>query len=602
MKRPWQIWLLFALCLSVVLAAMAWVSLTALRLDCAEAQAQRRAALEEDVRLALWRMDSALTPLVARESARPYFTYSAFYPAERTYTRMFAEIEPGEVLMPSPMLTEEFKYILLHFQFEPDGLLSSPQVPTSNMRDLAEEGYTTPEKIQTAARLLGELAHRVDRDKLLALLPTPEPRPHVASAVSRRMVAARRGDYQSPQGQFQRNTLESQARIQSYQKAASPKARGGKMNMPQMDQILDERRFGTDVEGPVEMVEGVLYPVWCDEALLLVRRVSVNGKEYIQGCRLDWPKVREWLLGEVAELFPNADLRPAATAGIMRRLAALPVELLPRETPPVITDGISPVMVSLVIAWACVLLAAAAVAVLLKGAVSLSERRGAFVSAVTHELRTPLTTFRIYTDMLAEKMVPDEEKRKKYLQTLRTEAERLGHLVENVLAYARLERGRGRKRLEGVSLADLRERVRDRLTQRAEQANMQAVIEDGDAWDRVRVWADQSAVEQILFNLVDNACKYAVSAEDRRIHIRAGCEGRRATLSVCDHGPGIEAREARRLFRPFSKSSSEAANSAPGVGLGLALCRSLARDMGGKLRLESNIPEGACFVLSLKLR
>ena len=73
---------------------------------------------------------------------------------------------------------------------------------------------------------------------------------------------------------------------------------------------------------------------------------------------------------------------------------------------------------------------------------SLSERRGAFVSAVTHELRTPLTTLRMYTEMLADGMVPDEPRRRSYLQTLRAEADRLGHLVENVLAYSRLERNR----------------------------------------------------------------------------------------------------------------------------------------------------------------
>ena len=83
--------------------------------------------------------------------------------------------------------------------------------------------------------------------------------------------------------------------------------------------------------------------------------------------------------------------------------------------------------------------------------VALSERRGAFVSAVTHELRTPLTTFRMYAEMLAEGMVPSPEARQKYLETLRREADRLAHLVENVLQYARLERGRPGGRRENVT-------------------------------------------------------------------------------------------------------------------------------------------------------
>jgi len=105
--------------------------------------------------------------------------------------------------------------------------------------------------------------------------------------------------------------------------------------------------------------------------------------------------------------------------------------------------------------------------------------------------------------------------------------------------------------------------------------------------DAVVVRADPAAVEQILFNLVDNACKYAGASGDRRIHLEAARRGGRALLRVRDHGPGVNADVAGRMFRPFSRSAAEAAGSAPGVGLGLALSRRLARDMGGELRLEA---------------
>ena len=79
----------------------------------------------------------------------------------------------------------------------------------------------------------------------------------------------------------------------------------------------------------------------------------------------------------------------------------------------------------------------------------------AFVSAVTHELRTPLTTFRLYSEMLASGMVQDETQKKNYLGTLEAEAGRLSHLVENVLAYARIERGSARAQVESVSIGDV---------------------------------------------------------------------------------------------------------------------------------------------------
>ena len=136
---------------------MARLGATATGLERAEAKARRQAALEENLQLALWRMDSALAPLMAEESARPYFTYSPVYPAERAFTRMFAEIERGDVLMTSPLLTFRSPQTRLHFQFGPDGRLSSPQVPSGNMLDHAETGYLSPELLDKASRRLADL-------------------------------------------------------------------------------------------------------------------------------------------------------------------------------------------------------------------------------------------------------------------------------------------------------------------------------------------------------------------------------------------------------------------------------------------------------------
>jgi signal transduction histidine kinase len=248
-----------------------------------------------------------------------------------------------------------------------------------------------------------------------------------------------------------------------------------------------------------------------------------------------------------------------------------------------------------------VLVAGLAIALLLRGTLSLSERRAAFVSAVTHELRTPLTTFKMYSEMLAEGMVPDENKRQEYLSTLCAEASRLNHLVENVLAYARLERGSARRRVETVTVRELIDRVRPRLVQRVDQAGMRLQEDVPASASAMVVRVDVGAVEQILFNLVDNACKYAASSETEPIvHLEALPERSQFTLlRVRDHGRGISAEAAKRLFQPFSKSADEAAHSAPGVGLGLALCRRLARSLGGHLRFNPSVPGGACFELRL---
>jgi signal transduction histidine kinase len=254
-----------------------------------------------------------------------------------------------------------------------------------------------------------------------------------------------------------------------------------------------------------------------------------------------------------------------------------------------------------VIAWLCLIFATVAAAATLLSVVALSERRAAFVSAVTHELRTPLTTFRMYAEMLAEGMVPETTQRQAYLETLRVEADRLHHLVENVLQYARLERGRPGGRREEITLGGLMDRLVPRLSDRATQAGMTLLpkVQEPNRTEALSV--DVSAVEQILFNLVDNACKYAATATDRRLHLEASVDRGKLRFVVRDHGPGISKAGQKKLFQPFSKSVHEAAVSAPGVGLGLALCKRLARDLGGELRL---LPATECaeFELSLPTR
>ncbi|HEY0456841.1 MAG TPA: HAMP domain-containing sensor histidine kinase [Verrucomicrobiae bacterium] len=598
MSRPIYIWVIFAAAFAILLSAMGWVSATALRLERAQLEAQQKAAFEENIRLALWRMDSALSPLIVQESSRPYFTYNSFYAAERAYNRMFSELRPGEILVPSPLLAQTSTNVLLHFQFGPDGVLSSPQVPLGNKKELAENRYLTPAQIQTASARMAQLRQLVSPNALFAACATTLPR---EIGLTNNLLAGNTVYYNSQAAppsqqveqrkdlsQMQRNVAELQARSQSYQQAVNWGGQNG-------DNVLTR----------ANVAEGMVKPIWFGDALVLARRVSVDGQSYIQGCWLDWTNIRSSLIASVKDLLPQAKLQPMKSDlpdPQARMLAALPVQLAPGPLALPVTPGFSPIRLALGLAWGCVILAAFAVAALLYGAVSLSERRGAFVSAVTHELRTPLTTFKMYSEMLAANMVPDESKRRHYLNTLCSEANRLSHLVENVLAYARLERGSARSRVERLTMGDLIERVKPRLLERATQVGL-ALVEDID--ENVLqsyVHVDVAAVEQILFNLVDNACKYAApSAAEKILHLEALSGGKYAMLRVRDHGQGISAEGVRRLFRPFSKSAHEAAHTAPGVGLGLALCRRLSRSMGGDLRFDASIKTGACFTLQLPL-
>lgn len=624
MRHPWQTWLLFGLCLAMVLPAMVWLTCKALQLDRADAAARQQADLEEAVGSALWEMDAQLTRLLSAEIGRPASFYRSFYAAPGN---------PGGQQLASPLLVQSSPYVRLHFEFRADGSWSSPQCPQPSDYELAFANSATPENIRRSERWLHELSAAVGYDQLLARLPDETLQ---VDLLRQPMWAGNSALLAEPErSKIVKNALDFDAvqqQLETVHDAASelgsPRPPGSPQE-PSADQLRSQRvqsRRGNELqsrdanlqaaaqqamwdqrlnarhlmlEGPDR--EGISQPLWLGSRLLLARRVTFGGQTRIQGCWLDWPKIRDALLERISPWLPDAELEPVADlrqARYNRVLATLPAQLVVPELP-VVLNPRSPLRVALLAAWAFLVLATLAIAVLMRGVVALSERRAAFVSAVTHELRTPLTTFRMYAEMLAEGMVSEPARQREYLTTLKVEADRLSHLVENVLQFARLERGSQSRRRETVEVSGLLERVVPRLQERTAQAEMQLDVQASEQSRAARMPTDPAAVEQILFNLVDNACKYAAGGPDRRIHCNVSAQDGHVCFLVCDHGPGIAAREAKTLFRPFTKSARAAADSAPGVGLGLALCRRLAGELGGRLELVGSSGQGAAFQLSL---
>ena len=174
-QRLW--WFGFALGVAVIVAAMGWVTLTALELQRGQATAHRQAFREENARLALWRLDSLLTTIVAREAARPAATYRAFMAPEQAFSRALTPLRRGDVVMCSPLLGASQQEVLVHFQVAPDGTFDSPQVPVGAERRLVERDPVTSLQITAHAGRLAELSKDVTRAALLhALDLAPPPR------------------------------------------------------------------------------------------------------------------------------------------------------------------------------------------------------------------------------------------------------------------------------------------------------------------------------------------------------------------------------------------------------------------------------------------
>lgn len=670
MKRPWQIWTVFGVALAVALGIMAWLTHKTIALDRAEAAARaeldfarRQAELDDRISQALWRMDTALAPLIAQEAVRPAYVYEPIL----TFAAGKGKVKGDAAATLSPIIEQPSPFVLLHFQVDPAGKVTSPQSPIGMACEVAVQNGGSFDNIRLSGQRLVKLREKIDPVALIAACPS-EPLPadndlqsqwslnpnepiggnsayfinrdaqqfhqqprqsfdalppvepplssrqnppldRIAQQPAAQQPAAQQPPAQqsvAPQQAAQVDASQQQAYVPQQSAAANDLASRGRSVQNYAQQAEAQQRLQADFLAPADNtssgVPGVSRPVWIGDQLVLARRVTRGKDVLIQGVWLDWPKLEDWLTRSATDLLPEMSLvaaGPQSDVASRRLLATLPVELV---VPPLRLEpaSIAPLAWPLLAAWLSLALAAVAVAALLFGVVRLSERRAAFVSAVTHELRTPLTTFRLYTDMLSQGLVGDETRRGEYIDTLHAEADRLGHLVENVLSFARLERRGKSQRREATTIGRLLDAAVERLSSRAGQADL-VIDTSADAATRdATVVVDPAAVEQILFNLVDNACKYAAAATDRRLHLDAHIDGDAASIRLRDHGPGIAAGVAREVFRPFSRPADNAHPNVPGVGLGLALSRRLARSMKGDLVLLRG-DGGAEFELRLPL-
>lgn len=230
----------------------------------------------------------------------------------------------------------------------------------------------------------------------------------------------------------------------------------------------------------------------------------------------------------------------------------------------------------------------------------LERRRSDFVSAVTHELRTPLTSFSLMTDMLKNKLVP-AEKLDEYHETLHQESQRLGHLVENVLAFAKLTRGKMRGRADKGPCPQIINRALAKIETRLKEAGFVLQIKHDKRTELISLSTDIISLEQIFTNLADNAIKYAGEGEHPTITITTMRGHDTLSIRFADNGPGIPRKLQRSIFRPFSRSAKDVEGRKPGVGLGLALSRDIARSIGGNLALEKSNEQGTAFTITLPL-
>lgn len=224
-----------------------------------------------------------------------------------------------------------------------------------------------------------------------------------------------------------------------------------------------------------------------------------------------------------------------------------------------------------------------------------AQQRVQFAASAAHELRTPLAGLQLYGEMLADGS-GDSSRRKGYARRIADEAERLGRVVVNVLGFSRLQRG-------GLSVrprpGDLAATVRDSVSKLTTDLTVRgARLELSVVGPLEPALFDPDAVHQILQNLVDNAEKYSRSATNRSIEVLLAPGPDGPTLSVVDHGDGIEPSLKRKLFKPFARHPDPEAPA--GLGIGLALVQALAREQSASIVYSDVDGGGTCFTVTFK--
>jgi len=219
----------------------------------------------------------------------------------------------------------------------------------------------------------------------------------------------------------------------------------------------------------------------------------------------------------------------------------------------------------------------------------LQQQQQNFMMAVTHELKTPISVARLNLETL-QKYQLDNEKQKKLIRMTLEETERLNALTNNILISSQLEGGGYATSKEELDLSDLfRDCIRNFIQRHPERKFIEAIAPDMD------VKGDSLLLQLLINNLLENAIRY--SPKEKTITCILNRQNGKIELCVIDEGPGIPGNEKKNIFKKFYRIGDEATRQTQGTGLGLYLCKKIAKDHNADIKVIDHLPGGSNFVV-----
>jgi len=381
---------------------------------------------------------------------------------------------------------------------------------------------------------------------------------------------------------------------------------------PESIYISEPKRFSEVTAGK----DGGLIPRFIgDKLTLLFWKRQASGR--IVGCVVEDAAAKSRLLGRLPAVYSPARIltvldengRPLVTPeGQGKRdwrrplLAREVSEILPRweaaaypADPGALASQArsTRLLMGLLIAGMFVVIAASGTVILntLRSEMVLARQKTTFVTNVSHELKTPLTSIRMFSEMLKEGRQPDVEKQRTYLGLMVSETERLTRLINNVLDFSKMEKGKRTYSKSRLDVGVLAEAVVENERVRLEHDGFSVAFTNAAGPSVVE--ADEEALRQALLNLLSNAEKY--SAASKSVEVEVWKTDGFIRIDVRDRGIGIPPSEAGKIFKEFYRVDQSLTARVPGSGLGLSIARRIARDHGGDIEYRPRDAGGSVF-------
>jgi two-component system phosphate regulon sensor histidine kinase PhoR len=226
----------------------------------------------------------------------------------------------------------------------------------------------------------------------------------------------------------------------------------------------------------------------------------------------------------------------------------------------------------------------------------LERVRREFFANLSHELRTPLTAILAYSETLLDGAIDDRDNNVRFLEKLHKHAARMSELISDISDLSAIESGQVRIEPRPVRLRGV---VSDVLSLAEARRGTTGVVVSVGVPDDLMVLADRTRLEQILYNLIDNAIKF--SRAEGRVTITTEAEDGRAAIHIEDTGVGIAAQDLPRVFERLYRADKSRSRRTEGTGLGLAIVKHLVQAHGGEITVKSELGRGSRFTFTLPL-